>query len=247
MRFSLFSALLTCLLLGTALSAVEPGPGNVRAQLQARRYTTLSAEVSAKIAALPHAEGARFAPGDLLAALDDSLPRAQLQRAEAEAQAARVALQSAESLGKLSSIGRVELEQARAAVARTEAEVSAARSLLGKCRLEAPFPGRVAEVKVRELQFVQAGQPLLEILDDSVLELEFIVPSRWLTWLRAGLPFTVTIDETDRTYPAHLSRLGARVDPVSQTIKVTGQIDGSFPELLAGMSGRVALHPPASP
>lgn len=239
----LFAVLLPC----AALAATDAPPASVRAQLQARRYTTLSAEVTAKVSALPRVEGDRFAPGDLLVALDDSLPRAQLQRAEAEAQAARVALQSAESLGKLSSIGRVELEQARAAVARTEAEASAARSLLAKCRVEAPFPGRIAEQKIRELQFVQAGQPLLEIIDDSALELEFIVPSRWLAWLREGMTFSVAIDETNKTYPARLTRVGARVDPVSQTIKVTGLIDGNFAELLAGMSGRVALVPPASP
>jgi len=56
--------------------------------------------------------------------------------------------------------------------------------------------------------------------------------------------FEVAIDETGKTYPARLNRTGARIDPVSQTIKVTGTIGGRFPELSAGMSGRVLLDPP---
>jgi len=229
------------LMVGSLVGSPTHQEAPVRAQLQARRYTTLSAELGAKVAVLPFAEGDRFAAGDLLAALDDALPRAQLQRAEAELQAARAALSSNQALEKLSSVGKVELEQSRAGVARAEAEVSAAQSLLAKCRMTAPFAGRIAEQKVRELQYVQPGQALLDILDDRVLELELIVPSRWLSWLREGTAFSVTIDETGRAYPAKVSRAGARVDPVSQTLKVTAAIDGHYPELLAGMSGEVSL------
>ena len=78
-----------------------------------------------------------------------------------------------------------------------------------------------------------------------MLELEFLVPSAWLGWLKNGQRFAVEIDETGKSYPARFTRLGARIDPVSQSIKVGAAIDGSFPELLAGMSGRIRLAPPA--
>jgi hypothetical protein len=73
------------------------------------------------------------------------------------------------------------------------------------------------------------GQALLDILDDSALELEFLVPSRWLSWLQQGTEFQVRIDETGKTYPAKVQRLAARVDPVSQSIKVNAAIHGKFP------------------
>jgi len=78
-----------------------------------------------------------------------------------------------------------------------------------------------------------------------VLELEFLVPSRWLAWVKPGYAFQVRIDETGKTYPAKVQRIGARIDPVSQSIKLSAAIDGRFPELIAGMSGRVALSAPA--
>jgi multidrug efflux pump subunit AcrA (membrane-fusion protein) len=102
----------------------------------------------------------------------------------------------------------------------------------------------VAEQKVREQQFVQPGQVLLDIFDDSSLELEFLIPSAWLRWVKPGLPLRVSIDETRKTYPARFTRIGARVDPVSQSIKVAATIDGRFPELMAGMSGRIEVSPP---
>ena len=94
--------------------------------------------------------------------------------------------------------------------------------------------------------YEEPGQGILEILDDSALELEFIVPSRWMVWLKDGYRFQVKIDETGGTYPAKVIRLGAKVDPVSQSVKTIAVIDGQFPDLIAGMSGRVQLAPPAS-
>ncbi|PWF47962.1 HlyD family efflux transporter periplasmic adaptor subunit, partial [Massilia glaciei] len=101
-----------------------------------------------------------------------------------------------------------------------------------------------AERKIREQQYAQPGQAIMEILDDSVLEIEFLVPSKWLVWLKPGHRFSILIDETGKTYPAKLQRIGARVDPVSQSIKLVAAIDGRFPELLTGMSGRVQIAPP---
>jgi hypothetical protein len=42
-----------------------------------------------------------------------------------------------------------------------------------------------------------------------------------------------------------VTRLGGRVDPVSQSIKVIGVISGEAPELTAGMSGRATFLPPS--
>lgn len=44
---------------------------------------------------------------------------------------------------------------------------------------------------------------------------------------------------------AKVQRIGARVDPVSQSVKLSAVIDGKFNELIAGMSGKVLMAPPA--
>ena len=40
---------------------------------------------------------------------------------------------------------------------------------------------------------------------------------------------------------SHVTRLGARVDPVSQSIKVIGETTAQAPDLMAGMSGQVLM------
>lgn len=213
----------------------------IRAQLTPRRYTTVAAEIGAKISHLPVSEGAAFRAGQLLVSFDCSLQQAQLAKAKAELDGAEQSLKTNERLVELNAGGQLELELARSSRSKARAEVGANQAVLGKCSVGAPFAGRVAEQKVREQQYVQPGQALLDIIDDSVLELEFLVPSRWLAWLKAGGQLQVQIDETQKTYPARFTRIGARVDPVSQSIKVAAAIDGRFPELIAGMSGRVVV------
>lgn len=211
-----------------------------------RRYTTVAAEIGAKVNRLPLPEGGTFRAGQLLVGFDCSLQQAQMQKARAELQGAEQTLKTNQRLAELNSVGKLDLDMAQAAALKARAEVVAHQAVLGKCAIAAPFSGRVAEQKVREQQYVQPGQALLDILDDSVLELEFLVPSRWLSWLRVGGTFQVQIDETRKTYPAKFIRIGARVDPVSQSVKVAAAIDGQFKELIAGMSGRVQITPPES-
>lgn len=216
----------------------------IRAQLTPRRYTTLAAEIGAKVRALPVPEGGSFRAGALLIGFDCSVQQTQLNKAKASLGAAEQTWRANQRLNELQSVGKVELELSEAEVAKANAELATHVAMLSKCSIAAPFAGRVAEQKVREQQFVQPGQPLLEILDDSVLELEFIVPSKWMAWVKPGYGFQVRIDETGRSYPAKVQRLGARVDPVSQSIKLSATIDGRFPELVSGMSGQVTLTPP---
>ncbi len=221
-------------------------PREIRAQLSPLRYTTIAAEIGAKVNRLPVREGGVFRAGQPLVQFDCAIQRAGLDKARAVLSGSEKTWNANKRLSELNAVGKVELELSEAEVIKNRAEVSATGTMLGKCSIAAPFSGRVAEQKVREQQYVQAGQALLDIIDDSALELEFIVPSRWLAWLKAGYAFQVAIDEVGKSYPAKVQRIGARVDPVSQSIKLTAAIDGKFPELVAGMSGRVSMTPPAN-
>ncbi len=216
----------------------------VRAQLTPKRFTTLAAEVGAKIQSLPVPEGGAFKAGQTLVSFDCSLQQSQAQKARAVLDAAEATLKSTTRLAELNSAGKLELELAQTEAAKARADVSFNTVMLGKCHVAAPFAGRVSEQKVREQQYVQPGQALLEIIDDSTLELEFIAPSQWMAFLKVGSAFEIRVDETGRSYPAAIVRTAARVDPVSQSVKFVGAIRGRFPDLIAGMSGRVIVTPP---
>lgn len=217
---------------------------DIRAQLSPHRYTTIAAEIAAKINRLPVKEGGAFRTGQVLVSFDCSMQQSQLNKARAALLGAESTYKSNQRLAELGSVGKVELQVSDAEVMKNRAELATMSTLLRKCSITAPFPGRVAEQKVQEQQYVQPGNAIMDIIDDSVLELEFLVPSKWLAWIRPGTQFKVSIDETRKDYPAHVQRIGAKIDPISQSVKLVATIDGRYSELIAGMSGRINLVPP---
>lgn len=230
--------MMSALLFPQFAAAQENLFGNrIRAQLTAFQQTTLSAEIAANISKLPLHEGESFKKDDLLVEFDCALLNAQLNKAEATAEVARQGLKVSKRLETLNSISTLEVDQATARVKETEAEREAMKVNVSKCSLAAPYSGRIAKLHVDAYQYVTPGKPLMDILDTSRLEVRLIVPSVWLTWLRPGGRFAIQIEELGKNYTARVIRLGARIDPVSQSLSITGEIEGIHGELLPGMSG----------
>jgi hypothetical protein len=216
----------------------------IRAQLSAINYTTITAELGEKILKLPVRDGQKFKKGDVLVQFDCGVQKAQYDKKKAELNIAERNALTNEKLFKLGAAGRIEYENSESEFEKVKAEVSELGVVLSRCVTRAPFAGHVVEQRSREQQFVPSGQPILEIIDNGPLELEFIVPSKWAQWLSESNQFQIHMDETDKDYPAKITQVGARIDPISQTIKVRAAIQGSFLELRPGMSGTVNIEMP---
>ncbi len=226
------------------LPALMPAPnstGTIRAQLRAKRFTTLSAGLSGEIERMPVREGDRLTEGTLIAAIDCSPQAASRRVAEAKLGAAQAKQKSSQRLAELNQASLLEVEVARAETAMAAAEVAAIGATLHKCEVHAPFAGVVVAQQARQNQYVREGEPLVELVDVDSLEIEMVLPSRWLEWLKPGASFDLMVEELHRTIPAKVDRIGGRIDPVSQTIRVLGRIEGKATDLLPGMSGSLAF------
>lgn len=233
---------LAALLAGALAHAGTPSPvadkdGRIRTQLSARNAVTLSSEIAGRIASMQVREGDAFRAGQLLVRFDCGLYDSQLKKAQAGADAARAVLQQDQRMAELNAIGKFELQQAQARVEEAEADVGGSRLLVNRCSIAAPFAGRVAKRRAATFEYVATGTPLLDIVETGHLELQMIVPSAWLAWLKPGLAFNVDVDELGQRFGAHVQRIGAQIDPVSQTVTAFGLVDGAPPRLLPGMSG----------
>jgi HlyD family secretion protein len=171
---------------------VEQTVTNSRAgTVKARRRAKLSPENGGRIVELPHPEGSSVRAGDLLLRLDDALPRARLEVAERERNAARAqreqsclsaayAARDAARTEKLAGDGIVSaglLDQSgstarsaeaacratESALERAEASVVLARTDLSKTVLTAPFAGIVARLSIQVGEWTTPSPPGLPI------------------------------------------------------------------------------------
>lgn len=234
---SLLCLAFTCAAESAVTAEENSADHRIRAQLTATQQTTLSAEIAANISRLPLREGDTFSMGQPLVEFDCALLNAQLNKAQAAAEVAVQGLNVSKRLEQLNAISSLEVDQAQARAKETEAELEAMRVSVSKCSLAAPYSGKIAKLHVDAYQYVTPGKPLMDILDTRGLEVRLIIPSNWLAWIKPGSRFSIQIEELGKSYQAKTVRLGARIDPVSQSLSITGAIEGNHSELLPGMSG----------
>lgn len=221
-----------------AAEQVSDNSGHIRTQLVAGNDVVLSSQIAARIARLALKPGDAFRKGEALVVFDCDQYRAQQNKTDATAAAMDKQFQVTQRLAQLHSVGELDVEQAQAKAKEAAADSAYMRTMVAGCRIDAPFDGRVVKREAAPFEYVTPGKPLLEILDTSQLEVQLIVPSNWLRWLKSGAPFTVHVDDIDLDVPAEVVRIGAAIDPLSQTITLSGRIKGAqTTALLPGMSG----------
>lgn len=217
----------------------EAGQQQVRARVISQDDASLSAAVSGRIERFHVREGERIRSGQVLMALDCSVAEAQLAEAIIELEVAQQNRAAREQLAETRSVGELELELARISVRQAQASIDVVEAQLGQCQIKAPFSGVVSKRHFNQAEFVRAGEPVLDVLNDTRLEAEFLVPSRWLPEMVVGNLIDIQLDELDRSVTGVIHRLGVSVNPVSQSLLVVAQLSGDLDDVRVGMSGTV--------
>ena len=229
---------------GRASGAAEDTKIPVRGVVKAVDKAELSTDLVARVTAIGFRFGERFKKGDLLVTFDCDRYRAEAQSADAVQREMQLTLDSNQHLEKFRAVGKHDLEISRARVAKAEAEARSLNSRLKQCEVRAPFDGRVSELTINAFEQPQANKPFLVIVGEGRLEVELIIPSHWLSWLKPGVPFSFGVDETKGSYDARVKRIGAAVDAVSQMIKVIAEFETPSGDILPGMSGVARFNEP---
>jgi membrane fusion protein, multidrug efflux system len=221
-----------------------PAENLVRGVINPSSESTISSKMTARIVSMPFSEGQSFPAGALLARFDCSQISAELKAAQAASNAYRKTYDTNVELDQYEAVGKNELAVSKANLGKAEAEANAVAAQLSDCEVRAPFSGKIVEQLAHAREIAASGQPLLKIQSGRDIELELIVPSKWLTWLTPGADFAFTIDETGSVIRGRVKRFGASVDPVSKTVRVIGVVTERNGLVLAGMSGTATFDDP---
>lgn len=221
--------------------AAEPyaGPSEtpVRGLVRALTQAMISTEFTSPVATIGFKEGERFKRGDVLVAFDCRRQRAEFASSEAQHREMMLSFENNKLLRQSQAVGRTELDISEARAQKAAAEVEALRVRLDQCVLKAPFDGRVSELGIHELETPQPGKPYIGIIADGELEIDLIVPAAWLATVGVGTELQFAIDEDRSRHEIVVRRLGAAIDPLSQTAKLVAAFAQPAPGVMPGMSG----------
>lgn len=207
-----------------------PAGGSAAADVIARNDSTLTAEVSAKVARIGADTASRVSAGQVLVELDAADYRLALTQARAQAAATRARADQAQArlvrarrlnIDKYVSDDELAALEAETAGAHAEARVreagrAVAERELAKTRITAPFDGVVLERMAQVGNAVAPGTPLLRIVDMAAPpEVEARLPAEAATQLQAAGKATLQLDGRD--WPLRVVRISDAVDATSRT------------------------------
>jgi membrane fusion protein, multidrug efflux system len=213
----------------------------IAALILASEETILSSQMAGRIRKVNVGLGDEVKSGAPLIEFDCGEQRAQLDAAEADYRGARETHVARLKLQALGAAGELDVTVAAAAADKARSQVTLRRSQLAYCSVASPFRGRVARLRVKSSESVQSGQPLVDVVNPSVLKAQVFVPAAWIAWLRPGA--VVTISSNGQSYPARISKLNSRVDGVSQQLELEALIEKGD-GLVPGMIGVATFNPP---
>lgn len=208
----------------------------IKGQLQPFKYATISSEISGSIIEIKVKGSKSFKKNETLIEFMCNVERAELKKAIAVQNADKARLEVNTKLEKLSSISQLEYKLALFKAEESSADVDVISQRVKYCKIKAPYSGVVEELLKRKYEYVNRGDPVIKILDDSILEIELLIPSDWVTWLKEGDIFKVVISELSETYEAKVTNISAKIDSVSQSVKIKGSIFNKDKILKPGMS-----------
>jgi len=136
---------------------------------------------------------------------------------------------------------RKDAEESAAAATAARSAATAARQLLDRTRVASPIAGVVQQVLVQQGERVAAGQPLVEVIDGSVLALVARAPAPEIAPLRVGQRAVVTAEGSGRPWPARVTGIAPAVDSLTNAATIVIRVPNGTGELHAGAGATASI------
>jgi membrane fusion protein, multidrug efflux system len=214
----------------------------VRAVVRSVQNVTIGSELNARIKAMPFRDGDAFSQGDILVQFDCARTNAEFAAALAVYNSYKTAHSNVLRMQHYEAAGSYAVDQAKFELDKSQAELQSLEAKRDTCTIVAPFKGRVVEKLAQAYEVAQPNQPLLKIVESTTQELVLMVPSHWMSAAKIGSSFSVRIDETGTTYSAIVTQIGGAIDPISQSVRMIGELKAPVEGVAPGMSGTATFN-----
>jgi membrane fusion protein, multidrug efflux system len=208
--------------------------------LRSRQSVVLRPEVSGRITQLNFRDGERVRRGQLLVQLDDQLPLAQVQQAQAELSIAQANHKRNQELVAQGFISQRSVDESAANLQVAQAKLALARATAARLRIVAPFDGIAGIRNISVGDYLKDGADIVNIEDIDAMYVDFRLPERFQTKVQRGQTALVDLDALPgRRYAALVQAIDPLVDANGRSVGIRACIDNRRLELRPGMFARI--------
>ncbi len=193
--------------------------GTIEAGTRVRLYN----EVSGKIRYLPYHEGDTVAAHTIVIGLDDEVIQAELDKATASREQAKIDYDRLKKLKKQLASDE-EIARAHTAYDIAVADEKLQKSRLDKTVIKAPFDGIITERHYEPGDVVPVHSHILSMIDPESLRVKIHLAEQWIPLIQSGDSVDVQIDAlADSIHAGQIKRIHPTID--ASTRKGTVEIE----------------------
>ncbi len=208
--------------------------------LRSRQGVMLRPEVGGRVKQIHFNDGQRVRKGQLMVQFDDQLQQAQVAQARAELSIAEANHKRNQELVAQSFISRRSLDESAAALEVSRAKLSLAQATLQRLQVLAPFDGITGLKQINVGDYLKDGADMVNLEDIDAVLLDFRLPERFQSKIRAGQKAQLTVDALPgRPFTAIVQAVDPLIEPNGRSVGVRGCIDNRQQQLRPGMFARV--------
>ncbi|HSI55410.1 MAG TPA: efflux RND transporter periplasmic adaptor subunit, partial [Ramlibacter sp.] len=208
--------------------------------LRSRQSVVLRPEISGRVTQLNFRDGDRVRKGQLLVQLDDQLPVAQVQQAQAELSIAQANHKRNQELVAQGFVSQRSLDESSANLQVSQAKLALAHATAARLRILAPFDGIAGIRTISVGDYLKDGADIVNIEDMDAIFVDFRLPERYQTKVKRGQTTLVDLDALPgRKYSAIVQAIDPLVDANGRSVGVRACIDNRHLQLRPGMFARI--------
>lgn len=210
--------------------------------LRANETVTLTATVTERVTAINFTDGQRVEKDDILVEMTSDEESAELDAEQATVEEARLQVTRLEPLVKSGAAAQSLLDERRRNYDTARARLLAIQSRISDRLIVAPFSGIVGLRNISVGATLQPGTRITTLDDDSVMKLDFSVPSVFLPALQAGLEITARSEAFgNRAFTGRLDSIDSQIDPETRSIMARALVPNEDRLLKPGLLMSVEL------
>lgn len=213
----------------------------VSGRTEANQRAVLAARVAGIVQELPVRQGENVEAGDLVMRLDTEGKEAAVETARQLLAQRETEFAATERLVDSGNLPRLQLDNARSALASARSQLEAAEAEVGRLEVRAPFPGIVDRVRPEVGSSVSQGAEIATLIRLDPIIAVGEVSERDVGFIRRGQPASVRLVD-GRVIDGEIRFVSRDASAQTRTFRVEVAIPNPDAEIPAGMTAEITLR-----
>jgi RND family efflux transporter MFP subunit len=193
---------------------------DVQGRVDGDENITYSSKLPSTVTKINVKVGQRVNKGAILAQLDGSLQKAQLDAMKKQYELVKILFEKRKELWDQKVGSEIEFLQAKNQKESLEKQMAAQQEGLDMYNIKADYNGTIAQVFIKVGQNVAPGVPCIAVVNPDALKVKTDLSESYASAVKIGNPVSITFPDIQKTITAKVSYSSKTIDKMTRTFNV---------------------------